>query len=65
MVECLVEMQIVEDRIILTDTPPIQLSILDDFNARNWEALARLDDMGFLLMTDEHPASIFAFVSLP
>jgi len=29
---------------------------------RNWEAIALLEDRGFLLMTDQHPESIFAFV---
>jgi hypothetical protein len=64
-VERLVELQIEQDRITLTETPPIQLSLIDDFSARNWEGLARLNNLGFLLMTDQHPASIFAFVPLP
>jgi hypothetical protein len=64
-VERLLEFQVEPERISLTETPPIQLSLINDFNARNWEGLARLEDMGFLLMTDEHPASILAFVPLP
>ena len=30
---------------------------------RNWEAVAKLDDKGFLVMTDEFPRAIFGFVA--
>jgi hypothetical protein len=36
---------------------------MDGQYARNWEAIARLDDVGFLLATDKYPETIFAFVS--
>jgi hypothetical protein len=32
---------------------------------RNWEAIARMDDLGFLIATDEHPQTILAFVAIP
>ncbi len=32
---------------------------------RNWEGLVRLDDMGFLLVTDKYPETILAFVPAP
>lgn len=30
---------------------------------RNWEAVAKLDDQGFLVMTDEFPRAVFGFVT--
>jgi hypothetical protein len=62
-VERLVQFQFSYEGILLADTPPIQLQLIDDQNARNWEAIARLDDKGFLLATDKYPETIFAFVS--
>ena len=64
-VERLVELQYTQAGITLTDTPPIQLKLGEGESLRNWEALARLDERGFLLMTDKHPSSIFAFVPHP
>jgi hypothetical protein len=63
-VERLVEFQYDETGIHLTDTPPIQLELLPD-DARNWEGLVRLDDRGFLLMTDKFPDTILGFVAFP
>jgi hypothetical protein len=62
-VERLVEFQFSYEGILLADTPPIQLQLTDDQNSRNWEAIARLDDLGFLLATDKFPETIFAFIS--
>lgn len=62
-VERLVEFQFSYEGIILINKPPIQLQLIDDQNARNWEAIARLDDRGFLLATDSFPETLFAFVS--
>ena len=62
-VERLVEFQFSYEGILLTDTSPIQLQLVNDQNARNWEAIARLEDLGFLLATDKYPETIFAFVS--
>jgi hypothetical protein len=64
-VERLVELQYTQAGITLTDSPPIQLKLIAGETLRNWEALARLDQRGFLLMTDKHPRSIFAFVPIP
>jgi len=62
-VERLVEMRIERGRVALTDTPPIELELSADGETRNWEAIAELDGRGFLLMTDEHPATELAFVA--
>lgn len=62
-VERLLELQLTaDDRIVRTDTPPLNLKLLPDRECRNWEALVRLDDRGFLLMTDKFPGTLLAFV---
>jgi hypothetical protein len=48
--------------IAFTGAPPIQLE-LGQNGARNWVALARLDDRRFLLMTNTYPEMILGFVS--
>lgn len=64
-VERLVEFQFTESGIALADTPPIALELLANGDERNWEALARLDQRGFLLATDKFPETILAFVVYP
>lgn len=66
-IERLLELRIVRtcvqgDFIERTDTPPIYLETLPDGVCRNWEAIVRLDDRGFLLMTDKYPGTLLAFV---
>ncbi len=63
-VERLVEFQYSDSGIRFTDTPPIQLELLPII-PRNWEGLVRLDDLGFLLVTDLFPKTILGFVPLP
>lgn len=62
-VERLVKFQYSDAGIILLDTRPVSLSLVED--ARNWEGLAVLDDQGFLVATDRYPATILAFVPVP
>jgi hypothetical protein len=64
-VERLIELQLITDGITLTDTPPIQLELLPDDEARNWEGIVRLDDAGFILATDKFPETILGFVERP
>lgn len=64
-VERLVEFHLGQQGIELVDRPPIQLALIDDENARNWEGLVRLDDQGFLLVTDKFPETILAFTPFP
>jgi hypothetical protein len=61
-VERLVEFQIQGDEISFVDQPPLQLVLEGDIAPRNWEAIALLDKMGFLLATDKFPKTIFGFV---
>ena len=60
-VERLIEFEIKDNKIILSNINPIQL-VLDSDNSRNWEAIARLDDKGFLIATDKYPKMILGFV---
>lgn len=64
-VERLVQLQYSGDGITITDTSPIQLHLLPLNISRNWEAIARLDQRGFLIATDKYPKTILAYVSLP
>ena len=65
-IERLLELQLIDDqRIVRTETPPINLRIRADGKCRNWEALVRLDDAGFLMMTDKYPGTLLAFVPNP
>lgn len=64
-VERLVEFQIDDDEILLSDTPPMQLNLLPAGVARNWEGIVRLQDGdvdGFLLVTDKFPVTILGYV---
>jgi hypothetical protein len=63
-VERLVQFQFTPAGITLTSTSPIQIA-LDLQEPRNWEGLVRLDDRGFLIITDEYPRTILAFVPYP
>jgi hypothetical protein len=62
-VERLVKFQITPTGIELSSTPPLQLQLLGDGTARNWEGLAQLDETGFLIATDKYPRTILAFVA--
>ena len=65
-IERLLELQLTgDDRIVRTDTPPLNLELLPDGECRNWEAIVRLDDRGFLLMTDQYPGTLLALVPYP
>ncbi len=66
-VERLLELQLVrrgtpDEAIVRTATPPLNLTLLANGECRNWEAVARLDNRGFLLMTDQYPGTLLAFV---
>jgi len=64
-VERLVEFQYTPREITLVERPPVQLTLLPDDEARNWEGIVRLPEMdGFLLVTDKFPDTILAFVPL-
>ncbi len=65
-IERLLELRLMgDDRIVRTDTPPIYLRPAQGGECRNWEALVRLGDDGFLLMTDKYPATLLGYVPNP
>ncbi len=67
-IERLLELQFTTEGVIRTATPPLQLELLPDNVARNWEGIVRLqaeDQDGFLLVTDSFPETLFAFVAKP
>jgi hypothetical protein len=61
-VERLIELQWKDGIVARTATPEIVLPTIDNETTRNWEAIARLDDRGFLIATDRHPETLLAFV---
>lgn len=61
-VERLVLFQVTDAEIRLADAPPVQLRLEGDIAPRNWEALALLDQRGFLIATDKFPRTILGFV---
>lgn len=61
-VERIVEMKIEEGAIRLVDIAPLYLRLNSDGETRNWEGIVRLDEIGFLLVTDSFPRTIFGFV---
>lgn len=64
-VERLLELQLTaDDKIVRTKTPPINLT-LGQGDCRNWEAIVRYRDLGFLIMTDQYPGTLLAFVPYP
>lgn len=64
LVERLIELQFTEQGIVLAGTPPIQLELSADGIARDWSAIARLDQRGFLLATGGNPQTLLGFVPL-
>ncbi|MEC9475108.1 MAG: hypothetical protein VX746_04200 [Candidatus Neomarinimicrobiota bacterium] len=59
-VERLVEYKIYKNEIKRTSSDPIQLTINKE--SRNWEGVVRLDKKGFIMIVDEYPRTILAFV---
>ena len=59
-VERLVEYKIYKNKIQRTPSEPIQFIINKE--SRNWEGVVRLDKKGFIVVGDEYPRTILAFV---
>lgn len=59
-IERLLELQLVDGEIVLLDDTPLYLRLDDE--ARNWEGIVRLDERGFILITDSYPGTVLAFV---
>lgn len=64
-VERLLEFQFIDEEIVRTETPPINIKLSEFGDSRNWEGIVRLDDKGFLIVTDKFPGTILAFIPAP
>lgn len=62
-VERLVELELYEGKIQLSNREPIQIE-LDKNESRNWEGIVRLDKKGFLIATDKFPGSLLGFIPI-
>ena len=62
-IERLVEFKIKKNEIKLTKKKPVDL-ILEEGNSRNWEAIVRFGDSGFLVATDKYPRMILGYIKL-
>jgi len=60
-VERLIEFSIENNNIKLAESAPIPLK-MNHVEGRNWEGLVRLENKGFLLVTDKHPSTLLGFV---
>ncbi|MBK8945146.1 MAG: hypothetical protein IPM32_07695 [Ignavibacteriae bacterium] len=61
VVERIVEFEIKNGRISFSEKNPMYIKLLEN-ESRNWEGLAKLDEKGFLIITDTFPKTIFAFI---
>jgi len=61
----LVELQMGEDGIRLSDRKPIYLEHEHKYYPPNWEAIVRLDERGFLLASDKYPKTLLGFIAFP
>lgn len=64
-VERLVQFRVAGETIQRVDRAPVQLKLVSADTARNWEGIALLEGRGFLLVTDQYPQTILAFVPYP
>ncbi|MCF8240856.1 MAG: hypothetical protein K9J16_05675 [Melioribacteraceae bacterium] len=62
VIERLLKFNIIDGHIKLSDAAPIYLKIPEEVEGRNWEGIEKLDNKGFLLVTDTFPETIFAFL---
>ena len=63
-VERIVEYKINNNNIVLTNSPHIEIELDGEKISRNWEALARYENKGFLIATDKYPKpnTILAYI---
>ena len=62
-IERLVEFKIKKNELKLTKKKPVDL-ILEEGSSRNWEAIVRFGESGFLIATDKYPRMILAYIKL-
>lgn len=62
--ERLVEYEVTDAGLVQVDRAPVQLLQTEDSRGRNWEGIARLDDLGLLIVTDRYPQTLLGLVTL-
>ncbi|MBN2047126.1 MAG: hypothetical protein JW750_04715 [Anaerolineaceae bacterium] len=65
VVERIISLRIKDGEIIAGKQAPISLELMGGDEARNWEGLAQLDSMGFLMITDRYPTTILGYAPIP
>ena len=60
-VEQILQLHIIEDKVVRTLQPPLVISKGEDKKGRNWEGIVKFNN-GFLLITDMFPQTILGFV---
>lgn len=63
-IERILECKLTQTGMTLTESPPIYI-YLPNNTGRNWEGIAKFDDLGFLIVTDYYPKTVFAFIPFP
>ncbi len=63
IVERLVELHLTGTGIRRTERAPIPFRLLGHDTARNWEGVVRLEEDGFLVVTDSYPGTMLGFVA--
>jgi len=64
-VERLLELKYNDGKIQLSGKPPLYIELIEEASSRNWEAITRLDERGFLVMSDTYPGTILGFIPFP
>lgn len=63
VIERIVAFKYSDTRIGHVEGEPIYLVTQGEGSGNNWEGIVRLNDRGFLIVTDKHPKTILAFVA--
>ncbi len=63
IVERILKFQLTSTGVELVDEPPLELQLLNSTIARNWEGMALWEDEGFLIVTDQFPTTLLAYVA--
>ncbi len=63
IVERILKFQLTSSGVKLVDEPPLELQLLNSTVARNWEGIALWEDEGFLIVTDQFPTTLLAYVA--
>lgn len=61
-VERIITFQLEENEIKLAKEDPIIINKKREIDSRNWEGIVKYDSLGFLLITDEFPKTVLAYL---